>query len=298
MEHHIFCKFVPKKIGELTECFQRYQQDLKETSSIDLDDIVYYFYEIIKNDKTFREMMQGYKYIMVDECQDTNPIQYEILKLIRGSKNHLFFCGDDDQSIYAFRGADPFLVKRFIDEYHPNQIVLEINYRSLPQVIEASSNIIKNNLNRVPKVYKSVKKRNAMIEVIRCNNNRHEGIQLCSIINQFINHGYEYKDIAILFRNSNIADHLEPYFLKYGIPHTKTRLNYLECEEIKTILNYYRFLNDPNNDLYLENLLKNKLFKLNLVRIRNNAHKNKISLFEQIKLEDEINIDAKYFLDK
>lgn len=287
--------------AQLVNCYKKYQELLKRSSSIDMDDILLLFYEALLKDESFLEFMQSYKYILVDECQDTNPIQYEILKLMRGKNNHLFFCGDDDQSIYSFRGADPFLIKRYIDEYHPYQIILDKNYRSLPGVIKASSNLIKNNVNRVDKVYKTDKSSEAIIQAILCNNNRHEALQLCSIINQFHEHGYEYKEMAVLFRNNVIAEHLEPYLLKYKIPHTKTRMNFLESEEIKFVMNYYRFLNEPNNDLYLQNIINHPIFEFEASEInkfKNQAKKINESLLQILKYHDEENSKVKYFLDK
>lgn len=287
--------------GYLQICYQKYNDLLVKSNVMDINDIVLYFYEILKKDNGFREMIQTYEHILVDECQDTNPIQYEILKLMRGNYNHLFMCGDDDQSIYSFRGSDPFLVKRFIDEYHPKQIILNQNYRSLPNIIKASSNLINNNNNRVYKEYKNVRKSDALVTVVKCNNNRHEAITICSIINQYISHGYDYKDIAILFRNNIISEHLIPYLLKYNIPHTKTKLNFLECEEIKFILNFYRFLLNPDNDLFLENVLKSNIMAFEpseINKYKKEGKKYGISLLEAIKFHDEEETNPKYFLDK
>lgn len=287
--------------AQLLSCYNEYNTLLRKSNSIDMDDILLQFYESLKNNPSFLEFMQGFKYILVDECQDTNPIQYEILKLMRGKINHLFMCGDDDQSIYSFRGADPFLIKRYISDFHPNQIILDKNYRSLPGVIKPSSNLIKNNKNRVEKVYKTDKTSQAIIQIIACNNNRHEALQLCSILKQFHDHGYEYKEMAVLFRNNVISEHLEPYLLKYNIPHTKTKMNFLECEEIKLIINYYRFLSEPNNDLYLSNIITHPIFEFDSSTILNynkQAKNLNISLFQMLKNNDEINSSVKYFLDK
>ena len=95
--------------------------------------------------------MQDYNYILVDECQDTNPIQYEIITKMRGKYNNTFLTGDDDQCVYNFRGSDPFLVQKYINDYNPTKIILNQNYRSLPSIVEASSRLISKNNNRVEK---------------------------------------------------------------------------------------------------------------------------------------------------
>ena len=289
-----------RKEIEIYQIFNLYQDKLKSLNKIDIDDIIYYFNKALK-DEIFKELIQGYKHILVDEAQDTNPIQYSILKQMRGDKNTLFMCGDDDQSIYSFRGSDPFLIKKFIEDYNPKQIILTKNYRSLPGVIDASTNLIKNNHNRVDKNYEAVRNKRALLQIVKCHNNRHEGIQLCSIINQFHEHGYEYKDIAVLYRNNNVVEHLEPYLLKYNIPfHMPSNRSFLKSEEINLIINYYRFLNNPSDEIALTNLINHKRFNFNnafYIKLKSDSKKYNITLFEALKFYDEINEDVKYFLD-
>ena len=252
---------VEKEI-EINKIFNLYQHKLKSHNKLDVDDIVYYFNEAL-NDEMFREMLQTYTHILVDEAQDTNPIQYSIMKKMRGENNNLFLCGDDDQSVYSFRGSDPLLISKFINEFKPKQIILTKNYRSLPGVIKASSNLIKNNNHRVKKEYEAIRNKNALIQIVKSAHNRHEGIQLCSIINQFHDHGYNFKDIAVLYRNNSIVEHLEPYLMKYNIPyHMPSNKSFLKSEEIELIINYYRLLNNPNDDIALTNVIHNKIFEL------------------------------------
>ena len=293
-------KEIDKQI-EINKIFKLYQEKLQSINTLDIDDILYYFNKALEQDH-FLNLMQTYKHILVDEAQDTNPVQYEILKKMRGENNNLYLCGDDDQAIYAFRGSDPFLIRRYIEDYNPKQIILTKNYRSLPKVVEASSNLIKNNKHRVEKHYETIRNKKAMIAIVKNNNNRHEGIQITSIIKQFIDHGYEYKDIAILYRNHNIVEHLEPYFLKYQIPHhTPSNRSFLNFEEIKLIINYYRLLDDNEDEVALTNVLNHKIFNFQNVfftKLKTDMHKYKISLFQALKFYDELNEDVKYFFDK
>lgn len=287
------------KEAQVLQCFKAYQNALIKRNAIDLDDILYYFKKALQNEE-FKERVQ-FKYIMVDECQDTNPVQYDIIKFLRGGNNNVFMCGDDDQSIYAFRGSDPFLIKKFKDEYHPEEIILTKNYRNTKRVLASSLSLISNNRHRVIKNYSSVRKLDAMMEVITCNSNRHEGVQIASIIKQFHSHGYDYKDIAVLFRNHNVVEHLEPYLLYAGIPHNKSMvMNFLESEEIKTIINYYRFLDNEQDDIAFINLIKAPLFGFKdifKITIIDQAKKLNTSPFEAFKLQDETNPKVKYFLD-
>ena len=230
-----------EKQSEILYLFNIYQQYLKESNRLDLDDIIYYFNKLLDNEY-FLEIMQDYNYILVDECQDTNPIQYEIITKMRGKYNNTFLTGDDDQCVYNFRGSDPFLVQKYINDYNPIKIILNQNYRSLPSIVEASTRLISQNNNRVEKDYETVRKKNVKIQIVKCNNNRSEGLNIASIINQYVDHGYEYKDIAVLYRNKSIIDHLEPYLLKENIPFNKqNKQSYLDSEEIAIIINYYSY---------------------------------------------------------
>jgi len=290
-----------EKQSEILYLFNIYQQQLKASNRIDLDDIIYYFNKLL-DDEYFLEMMQDYSYILVDECQDTNPIQYEILTKMRGKNNSLFLCGDDDQCVYNFRGSDPFLVQKFINDYDPVKIILNQNYRSLPSIVEASTKLISKNVNRVEKDYETVRKKNVKIQIVKCSNNRMEGLNIASIINQYVAHGYDYKDIAVLYRNKAIIDHLEPYLLKENIPFNKqNKQSYLDSEEISIIINYYRLLADETDDLALQNLLNKPIFNISnaiTTKIMNDKRRYNSTLFEALKLHDEQIPEIKYFLDK
>ena len=290
-----------EKQSEILYLFNIYQQYLKESNRLDLDDIIYYFNKLLDNEY-FLEIMQDYNYILVDECQDTNPIQYEIITKMRGKYNNTFLTGDDDQCVYNFRGSDPFLVQKYINDYNPIKIILNQNYRSLPSIVEASTRLISQNNNRVEKDYETVRKKNVKIQIVKCNNNRSEGLNIASIINQYVDHGYEYKDIAVLYRNKSIIDHLEPYLIKENIPFNKqNKQSYLDSEEISIIINYYRFLSEPNDDISLQNLLNKQLFGISnavLVNIQNDKRKYNCSLFEALKLYDERIPEIKYFFDQ
>ena len=290
-----------EKQSEILYLFNIYQLHLKESNRLDLDDIIYYFNQLL-DDEYFLELMQDYNYILVDECQDTNPIQYEIITKMRGKYNNTFLTGDDDQCVYNFRGSDPFLVQKYINDYNPTKIILNQNYRSLPSIVEASTRLISKNNNRVEKDYETVRKKNVKFQIVRCNNNRSEGLNIASIINQYVSHGYEYKDIAVLYRNKSIIDHLEPYLLKENIPFNKqNKQSYIDSEEIAIIINYYRFLSNPKDDIALQNVLNHKVFNVSnakLVNILNDRRKYNCSLFEALKLYDERIPDIKYFFDK
>ncbi len=138
------------------ELFHAYEKEVKKTGQVDFDDMVYKCMKLLQSNIAVREYWQKrFVHILVDEFQDINPIQYETLKLLSKSPHNLFAVGDDDQSIYGFRGSQPECLKRFLEEYHARQLLLDLNYRSVPEIVDASLKVIGENKNRFAKSLKS-----------------------------------------------------------------------------------------------------------------------------------------------
>ncbi len=133
--------------------FQKYEQKRKKSRRLDFDDMLYQCQKMLKEDRAvLKHWQEQFRYLLVDEYQDINPRQNEIIKLLAGTRRNLFVVGDDDQSIYGFRGAEPSLMRRFLADYPDcKQILLDINYRSKPEIIEASRKVISENKDRFPK---------------------------------------------------------------------------------------------------------------------------------------------------
>ncbi len=133
--------------------FATYESVTKKQKMLDFDDILYQCYHLLKeNEEVRRQWQNQFRYFLIDEFQDMNPIQYDIIRLLAGKESNLFAVGDDDQSIYAFRGADPSLMKRFLADYPAcRQVLLHLNYRSSPEIVKASLKVIEENKNRLPK---------------------------------------------------------------------------------------------------------------------------------------------------
>ncbi len=128
---------------------QRYREKCREAGGLDFDDMVYECRELLMRDKVIREYWQErFRYILVDEFQDINPMQYEVLKLLGQKHGNVFAVGDEDQAIYGFRGSDPDCVRRFVEEYDARQIVLNANYRSTEEIVALSEKVIAENKSR------------------------------------------------------------------------------------------------------------------------------------------------------
>lgn len=153
MRLHAACRHAP---AYLQSCFEtvlwEYDRAVKKTGRVDFDDMLYSCMELLKRDAGIRRYWQRrFTHILIDEFQDINPVQYEVVKLLTDRPYNLFAVGDDDQSIYGFRGSEPDCMKRFQEEFHARQILLDVNYRSRREIVEASLAVIGENRNRFAK---------------------------------------------------------------------------------------------------------------------------------------------------
>lgn len=146
-------EYADLKISHLKQIYRSYHQALAEYGYMDFDDLMLCCYQLLKDHPQIRTRWQEqYRYILIDECQDMNVLQYEIIKLLTGAEQNVFMVGDDDQSIYRFRGANVGLMQRFIEEYKPvTQILLDRNFRSTAKIVESSKCVIAQNQNRFAK---------------------------------------------------------------------------------------------------------------------------------------------------
>lgn len=142
------------------EIFQKYQKALERKRLIDFDDMLVYCYELLEKRKDIRQMwQQQFQYILIDEFQDISKVQYDVVKLLAAPKNNIFIVGDDDQSIYGFRGAKPDIMKQFLKDYPgARQCLLDVNYRCAPEIVEAAGKVIGKNRNRLGKKMRAAKK--------------------------------------------------------------------------------------------------------------------------------------------
>ena len=188
---------------DFIELFEHYRARKKAYHLMDFDDILTRTVDLLKKDISFREKWQRqFAYILVDEAQDMNPVQYEAICLLALPQNNLFLVGDDDQSIYGFRGASPNLMLRFQEDYpHATLIRLGENYRSSHTIVEASGRLIACNTNRYHKVVKSCSNVIGAWSILPCENDEHEALLVRDILCGWRKEGVAYTQMAVLFRN-------------------------------------------------------------------------------------------------
>ena len=197
-----------------------YQEYKEELHLIDFDDMLQKAYEIMVNDKECLDFLRNkYRYIQVDEYQDTNLIQKDIIYLLAGQDGNLAVVGDDDQSIYAFRGAKPEIMLNFQKEYPKSKMVkMSTNYRSGKKIISEADRVIKSNTNRFQKDFIGFKPENGAVEYIVTEEKKDEILKIYSRIKKLLNDGENPADIAVLFRTNRQAEKMAAILFRNQIP--------------------------------------------------------------------------------
>lgn len=238
--------FYSAQCGETVfrDIYVEYAKRLKENRKIDFDDMLLYTYELFQERKDILSAWQKkYPYILIDEFQDINQIQFDIIRMMAEPDNHLFVVGDDDQSIYRFRGSKPELMLNFPKVY-PNaaQVLLDINYRSDAYITQAALRLIAHNKERFRKQIHPAKEGKKPVRYLGFPNQREENLGILKEIENGIKQGRSYKDFAVLFRTNTQPRLLMEQMMEYNIPfQTKDRIpNIYDHWIAKDILTYIR----------------------------------------------------------
>lgn len=208
--------------------YRYYDGALKKARLIDFDDMLLYCHELLTARKDILGAWQKrYKYILIDEFQDINKMQYEVMKLLAGPENNLFIVGDDDQSIYGFRGSRPEIMLNFEKDYPSAlKVLLDVNYRSTGNIVEAAGRVIAANKNRFAKNIRTVNEPGDKIEIVEFSDINDQYDRVVSQIREGVARGKKYSDYAVIFRTSAIAAPLTrrlirmnvPFVMKGGVP--------------------------------------------------------------------------------
>ena len=239
--------------GEFTEqktaeVYADYQKALASANAVDFDDIIYLTVRLFENfPDVLTHYRNLYKYIMVDEYQDTNFAQYRLISLLAGDGGNLCVVGDDDQSIYRFRGATIENILSFEKQYKNSEVIrLEQNYRSTTNILNAANAVIRNNSNRKEKRLWSELGEGEKIKILKFQNELGEGKGVADIISEGVKNGAKYSDYAILYRNNALSRTFETSLTRSGIPYKIVGgLRFYDRKEVKDILSYLALLNNP-----------------------------------------------------
>lgn len=268
--------------------YQKYQDYLKENQLLDFDDLLLYTLELLEEIPSVRERYQShFEHVLVDEFQDTDAIQYKILKILGTKHKNVFVVGDPDQSIYAFRGANYENAKLFEKDFGAEKVILEQNYRSTNQILKAANQLIQYNFNRP-----SAKNLESDLGVgeppiyHHAESDYRETFFVVNEIHKLIQRGYQYDDIAVLYRNNALSRLFEDSFIKSSIPYIiYGGLSFYERKEIKDAIAYIRVILDQSQDFYLKRIInvpKRSIGLVSLQKLEQQARELGVSMFDAI----------------
>lgn len=283
------------RLSRIANIYELYQKKLKSNNALDFDDLIMLAVKLLKEHKSVLNYYQTkFKYILVDEYQDTNSSQYVLVSLL--SKKHKNICvvGDDDQSIYKFRGANIRNILNFEKDFKDAVCIkLERNYRSTQHILNAANSVIKNNSGRKGKNLWTDKISNECITMINAENEYDEAEKIADIIQDLVeNENYNYSSFAILYRVNAQSRVLEQIFLERAVPYrVLAGLRFFDRKEIKDITAYLRLINNPSDDISLKRIInepKKGIGKKTLEKAELIAAERDLSMFQIISASDNI----------
>lgn len=285
--------------ARIAQCYIEYQNELKRADAMDFDDMIYNMVQLLRNNKDVLELYQNqFKYVIVDEYQDTSYAQYVLTYLLAGGYHNICVVGDDDQSIYRFRGATIENIMRFKERYEDEglrviQLELAENYRSMQNILDAANGVIKNNQTRLAdKRLRSYAGKDGDKVVLYSGNNEMEEAQfIVDEINENVRNGRSYRDHAVLYRMNAQSRNIEILMAKSGISYKIIGGNrFFDRKEIKDIISYFAVINNTADNVRLQRIIntpKRGIGDTMFSYILEIASLNKMTAFEVCEQADE-----------
>ncbi|GAB5464966.1 MAG: UvrD-helicase domain-containing protein [Candidatus Kapaibacteriales bacterium] len=274
--------------------YKEYESYLFENNAMDFDDLLLNMIRLFELDKeALNKYRDKFKYILIDEYQDTNKAQYKIIKLLTGAHNNICVVGDDAQSIYRWRGADIRNILEFQKDFPAARVVkLEQNYRSTSNILAAADSVIANNKNQLKKVLISNKGEGEKVLVINCEDDRQEALKISELVREKVAKGNAYKDFAVLYRTNAQSLPLENAMRKADIPYQIIGgISFYKRKEIKDVMAYLRLLVNKSDDVSLLRIVNEPprgIGKTSMSHFSNFATKGRIPLLETFQISDQV----------
>ncbi len=271
---------------EIANVYEKYEENLRQNNLVDFDDLLVLTYKILDENEDIREQTSSrYQYIMVDEYQDTNDLQYKLLKKLCNEHNNICVVGDDDQSIYGWRGANVKNILEFADNFPNTKVIrIEENYRSTVQILKAANELIDHNRNRLGKKLISQRGDGKEIEYIEANDETMEALIIAKRIRELIDKGVDPKEIAVLYRINALSRSIEEGLNKERISYNMVGgVKFYERAEIKDIISYLRIIANPHDDFSFKRILnrpKRGLGKVAMDKIIKGSYDAKKSIYD------------------
>lgn len=277
------------------EIYREYQEQLKKNNAVDFDDIIGLTVKLFNEDKeVLRYYQERFRYIMVDEYQDTNRAQFNLIRLLAGGHGNLCVVGDDDQSIYKFRGADINNILDFEKYFNDAKIIkLEQNYRSTQKILDVANEVIKNNAGRKDKrLWTSVKDGTKVIFNVYENGYEEARGIAEDIAHRHLHDRKDYSDFAILYRTNAQSRSLEEKLIEKNIPYRiYGGINFYARREIKDILAYLKTIDNARDDLAVKRILnvpKRGIGAASVAKVDDYAYENDITFYVALRQAKEV----------
>ena len=277
------------------EVYKEYQKVLRQNNALDFDDLLFKTVELFKLDKEVLSAYQErFKYIMVDEYQDTNSAQFELIRLLASKYKNLCVVGDDDQSIYKFRGANIYNILNF-EKHFPDATVikLEQNYRSTQNILDAANGVIANNVGRKDKALWTDNGTGDKINFQQLESGYEEADYIARDIASKVRRGdYTYKDCAVLYRTNAQSRLFEEKFIVSNIPYKIVGgVNFYSRKEVKDILAYLKTIDNGRDDIAVKRIInvpKRGIGATSINKVSNYAFENEISFYTALRQASDI----------
>ncbi len=277
-----------KNIGDIVRIMKGYEEELKRSNAFDFDDLLIKTHELLSEDReTLERFSNRFRYIHIDEFQDTNAVQYDIVKMLSYAHGNIFAVGDDDQSIYGWRGADINNILGFERDFKNAKVYkLERNYRSTKKILDVANTVIKHNTNRKDKTLWTGNDDGVNPEVYIADDESGEAQYTAIQIKNLVARGYKYSDFAVLMRINALSRSYEQEFMKYGLPcRVYGGFKFFERKEIKDLTAYLRLLCNPlDNEAVLRviNVPKRGIGDKSIEVLQKYADGNGFSVFDGV----------------
>jgi len=268
----------------IASIYQTYQEYLVENNLVDFDDLLMLTHELLEIDEELRKnISQRYQYIMVDEYQDTNELQLQLLKKLCDTHTNLCVVGDDDQSIYGWRGANIKNILEFSNMFENTKVVkLEQNYRSTEEILKAANLLIQHNRSRLGKTLVSTKGEGKPVQIFQSVDENEESDKIAKAIQQLIDSGVPAGEIAVLYRINALSRSLEEGLNRAGIAYQLVGgVRFYERAEIKDAISYLRVIANPHDDFSFKRIInrpKRGIGKATIDKIEKAAYERRLSL--------------------
>ena len=282
----------PEKVA--VKVYREYEKVLKRNNAVDFDDLIKRPVELfMQNDDILDKYQEKYRYILIDEYQDTNEVQYKLVKLLASKYRNLFVVGDVNQSIYGFRWSNYKNILNFEKDYPDSKsITLNQNYRSTNTILNAANSVIKNNVERKEVNLYSTFGNGVKIKYFRGNDEKDEVKLVVDEIKKLLDEGYDYNDFAILYRTNAQSRNVEDAILKVNWPYRVVGSYYFyKRKEIKDLLCYLRLISNHQDDVSLErviNVPKRGIGDTSINNLRSLARDNNECMFKCLSKPKEV----------